>query len=81
MIQDIPFLMVKGYDLSGVPERVEGHINYFREYGIIRHQELSPPKQSDGLEAEFLSLWESAYGDLYLREGTSIFKEQLNKVF
>lgn len=81
IIWDIPFLVVKGYDLNGVPERVEGHINYFREYGIIRHQELTLPKSSSGIEAEFLTLWESAYGDAYLREGTSTFKEQLNKVF
>lgn len=81
IIRDIPFLVVRSYDLSGVPERVEGHINYFREYGIIRHQELLLPKHANGIEAEFLSLWESAYGDQYLREGTSNFKEQLNKVF
>lgn len=81
IVWDIPFLVVKGYDLNGVPERVEGHINYFREYGIIRHQELTLPKSSSGIEAEFLTQWESAYGDAYLREGTSIFKEQLNKVF
>jgi hypothetical protein len=81
IIRDIPFLAVKSYDLSGVPERVEGHINYFRQFGIIRHLELSPPKQSSGIEAEFLAVWESAYGEEYLREGTSTFKEQLNKLF
>lgn len=81
IIRDIPFLVVKGYDLSGVPERVEGHINYFREYGIIRHQELKLPESAAGIEAEFLALWENAYGDAYLKEGTSTFKEQLNKVF
>lgn len=81
IIRDIPFLVIKRYDLSGMPEPVDGHMTYFREYGILKHRELFPPKQPDGIEDEFLELWHAAYGDKYIRDATATFKEQLYKVF
>lgn len=81
IIEDIPFLVIKGYDQSDTPEPVEGHITYFKEFGVIRLQPLSPPKERTELEAAFLSLWRSAYGEKYLREAAKTLEEQLGKVY
>lgn len=81
IIADIPLLVIKGYELNGLPEPVEGHITFFKEYGAIRLQPLSPPKERTELEAEFLSLWRSAYEEKYIREVTKTIEAQLAKVF
>jgi hypothetical protein len=40
---DIPFLVVSGYSLSGEAEDPKKHLNYFRKHGVIRSLPLAPP--------------------------------------
>ncbi|HXY34853.1 MAG TPA: hypothetical protein VEI07_11540 [Planctomycetaceae bacterium] len=39
---DIPFFLVEGYNLGGVPEPPESHVAYFRKFGTLRARPLSP---------------------------------------
>lgn len=42
---DIPLLMIFGYELAGVPEPVQRHVEFFRKNGKIRAKPLSPGPQ------------------------------------
>ncbi len=49
---DIPFFLVEGYNLGGMPEPPESHVNYFRKFGTLRAKPLSPTvKPVEALEA------------------------------
>jgi hypothetical protein len=39
---DIPFFLVEGYTLGGLPEPPESHVDYFRKFGTVRAKPLSP---------------------------------------
>jgi len=39
---DVPLLLVSGYDLAGLAEMPERHVNYFRENGRLREKPLMP---------------------------------------
>jgi hypothetical protein len=41
--QDIPFIGIRGYSLSGSPEPLEAHLEPYRKSGKIRSQPLRPP--------------------------------------
>jgi hypothetical protein len=43
--EDIPLLLVFGYNLGGHPEPVSRHVDYFRKEGHVRDKPLSPPDQ------------------------------------
>ena len=57
IIRDIPFLIVNGYTLSGLPEPVESHVAKYRDYGTLRGKPLVPADSKEGLEEEFLRLF------------------------
>jgi hypothetical protein len=80
MVQDIPFLVVRGYSLGGLPEPVETHVAYFRAYGTLRERALTPPASMEGIEDEFLQQWKVAYGDAYIAEALGMIKAQIAKL-
>jgi hypothetical protein len=80
MLRDIPFLVVRGYILRGLPEPVDAHADYFRTYGTIREQILQPPASMKGVEGEFLQLWKAAYEDAYASEAMETIKTQIAKI-
>jgi hypothetical protein len=43
--EDIPLLLVFGYNLAGYPEPVERHVQFFRKQGRVRDKPLLPPNQ------------------------------------
>jgi len=77
IVKDIPLLVVRGYDIGGLPEPVMSHVEYFRKYGVVRGQPLAPPATSDGVEQKFLHLWKTAYGDAYAGEALEAIKMQI----
>ncbi|MCH8987739.1 MAG: hypothetical protein IIA92_02920 [Chloroflexi bacterium] len=80
MVREIPLLVVRGYFLLGLPEPVDAHVAYFRTHGTIREQVLHPPASMDGVEEEFLRLWQAAYGDAYAAEALGTIKAQIAKI-
>ncbi len=42
LLDDIPLLLIRGYELAGSPEPVEVHVDYFRKHGQIRAKPLRP---------------------------------------
>jgi hypothetical protein len=49
---DIPFLLVEGYTLAGHAEPAKSHVAYFRKFGTMRAQPLTPTaKPFQALEA------------------------------
>ncbi|MBS1911261.1 MAG: hypothetical protein JST22_04690 [Bacteroidetes bacterium] len=62
MIQDVPIMVVRGYFLGGFPDRVERHVAFFREHGIIRSRPLRLPRSSAAIEDQFSTVWRAAYG-------------------
>ena len=77
MVRDIPFLVIRGYDLGGLPEPVEAHVAYFQAHGTLRKQPLAPPASMDGVVEEFMQLWKAAYGDAYVAEVLETIKKQI----
>jgi hypothetical protein len=64
---DVPLLLVSGYDLGGDPEAPESHVRYFREKGRLRDKVLTPTNDALGL----LASWEEAAGWLHGKDGLS----------
>jgi len=80
MLRDIPFLVVRGYTLRGLPEPVEAHVAYFRTHGAIREQILHPPASMEGIEEEFQQRWKAAYDDAYASVALKTIKTQIAKL-
>jgi hypothetical protein len=80
MVQDIPFLVVSGYDLGGMPEPVDAHVTYFRDHGVLRDKLLSLPGSVAGLEQEILRQWRVAYGDTYAEEALRAMRPQIARI-
>lgn len=59
--RDIPFLVVRGYVLGGLPEGLNDHLAFYGDHGTVRRVPLSPVPSSANLEREFISHWEVAY--------------------
>ena len=77
MIKDIPFLVIRGYFLRGLPEPVEAHVDYFRAHGSLREQVLAPPASMQDIEEVFLQKWKAAYGNAYTAEALETIKAQI----
>ena len=80
MLRDIPFLVVSGYILFGLPEPVEDHVAYFRSHGTLREQVLHPPASTEGIAEEFLQRWNAAYEDAYASQALKRIKTQIAKL-
>ena len=80
MTQSIPFLVVRGYTLRGLPEPVEAHIAYFRTYGTLRAEVLRMPSSMKGIEEDFLQRWTKAYDGAYTLEVLRTIRTQLAKL-
>ncbi len=64
IVDDVPLLLVLGYNGTGIPQGPEKHIKYFRENGQIRKNPLTPTNSPLGL----LAAWEKKAGFLYNKE-------------
>jgi hypothetical protein len=42
LVEDVPVLLVSGYELSGVEQPVEEHVDYFNKHGQLRVKPLHP---------------------------------------
>jgi hypothetical protein len=80
MVRDIPFLVVRGYSLGGLPEPVETHVAYFRVYGTLRQGLLVPPASLEGVEEDFLRLWKSAYGNMHTSKALEMVRVQIARL-
>lgn len=81
MVRDVPFLVVRGYMLGGMPEPVEAHVVYFREHGTIRAAPLAPgPAPAGELEDELAQRWREAYAAAPGAETLGWIREQLARL-
>jgi hypothetical protein len=80
LVSDVPLLVVRGYDLAGLAEPVQAHVDYFREHGEVRERPLEPAADPKTVEAEFEELWRDAYGGEYLGQAIAIVGEQLARM-
>jgi hypothetical protein len=63
LARDVPLLVVGGYDLAGLAEPVQAHVDFYRERGEVRARPLAPPEGMDGVEDDFARQWTAAYGE------------------
>lgn len=63
VVDDVPLLAITGYTLSGFPQPVEQHIDYFRQCGSLRSDLLVPSTSSSRVEEDFERMWRRAYPD------------------
>jgi hypothetical protein len=80
IVNDIPFLVVRGYVLRGLPEPVEAHIRYFGDHGVVRDRLLVPPASLDAIEGEFLRVWHAAYGDAHTGHVLKTIRQQIARL-
>lgn len=80
VVDDIPFLTVRGYVLGGLAQPVEDHVLYYRSWGSVRPSPLAPPPSFDGLEERFRSRWDDAYQGSGPTEGPAVVSEQLARM-
>lgn len=80
VVDDVPFLTVRGYMLGGLAQPVEDHVLYYRLWGTVRSKPLAPPSCFDGLEERFRSRWDDAYDGSGPPEGPAVVSEQLARM-
>jgi hypothetical protein len=77
IFEDVPFLVVPGYVLGGLPQGVEEDISFFAEYGMMRETALCPAKGNTQLMEEFISHWRGAYGGEVAPDISSLVADQM----
>lgn len=77
LIEDVPLLVISGYDLGGFPQPVQEHIDYFQTYGTIRPAPLSPSQDANAIRDAFTQAWAAAYGEQYPSEVMTLIDKQL----
>lgn len=80
IVCDVPFLVVRGYLLAGVPQDVEDHLAFFAEYGRLRDSPLSPAAGDERLEHAFDSHWATVYDDEPAPDITDIVRAQIARL-
>ena len=78
--RDIPFLVVRGYVLSGLPEGLDAHLAFYADHGTVRPVDLSPPPSSAGLVGEFISHLREAYRGESTPDVTDIITAQIERL-
>jgi len=80
VFRDVPFLVVRGYALAGLPQGLEDHIAFYAKFGVQRAAALSPAPGDEHLEREFLSHWVAAYGDERAPDIADVIKAQMARL-
>jgi hypothetical protein len=80
IFEDVPFLVVPGYVLGGLPQGVEEHISFFSENGIMRAVPLSPADGNDQLIQGFLSHWVETYGGRAAPDISTFVTDQVTRM-
>ena len=77
---DVPFLVVRGYDLGGKAEPVSAHVAWLREHGILRDGPLRPASDPEAVREAFEVAWRAAYRSDHLDAVLSLVDQQLISV-
>jgi len=80
IIDDVPLLVVRGYQLGGLPEPVGNHIKLFLQYGNLRKNLLAPTTALQSVKQEFERRWISAYGERHLSQVLETVHAQLKRM-
>jgi hypothetical protein len=77
---DVPFLVVRGYDLAGKAQPVSAHVAALRENGRLRSEPLRPASDPEAVRAAFVAEWRRAFGDAGLADVEPLIDRQLISV-
>lgn len=77
LVKDVPFLVVSGYSLGGMPEQVSDHIAQYRKIGVLRTQLENYPAEWPQVESEISQRWEAAYGSEVPAATLEMVRQQL----
>ncbi len=77
---DVPFLVVRGYDLGGKAEPVSAHVAWLREQGILRDGPLRPASDPEAVREAFEAAWRAAYRSEHLDVVLPLVDRQLISV-
>lgn len=80
IIDDVPLLVVRGYFLSGLPEPVDNHIEFFRSFGHLRKKSLMPTTSLQAVEKKFKQRLKEAYGAKYVAQALETVHGQLHRI-
>jgi hypothetical protein len=78
--RDIPFLLVRGYVLSGLPEGLDAHLAFYADQGTVRAVDLSPPPADADLVGQFMSHLQNAYGAEAAPPVTDVITAQIERL-
>ena len=59
MVDDVPLMLVDGYELGGLPEQLSTHLDYYRQHGALTAP-LRPAKTDR--QTAFVQAFRQAYG-------------------
>lgn len=63
LVDDLPLLLVSGYELGGDTEPVTAHLDYYRKHGTVRAGPLAPGRvPASERMAKLEGLYRAAYG-------------------
>jgi hypothetical protein len=79
---NLPFLIITGYYVGGMPQQIEDHINYYGNYGKIRENlyDLNIVKSEEDLFSEVNLVWCKNYSRIKMPDNLEVsIKEQISK--
>jgi hypothetical protein len=62
LLDDVPLVVITGYQIIGKPQSVREHLEYFRQLGTVRSRPLLPPKHPLRLFQKFHSEFPHFFG-------------------
>jgi len=80
LIDDIPLMMVSGYELGGDAEPLSAHIGHFRATGHLRARPLEPKAPAGDLLDRFTALYQRAYGTAPSARELAFLQRQLDRL-
>lgn len=79
LVDDVPLLLTRGYDLAGLPQPVDDHVNFFREHGRLRTRPLAPPASLDAVAPRAVAIVRTVYPSGTTADTEAFITEQLNR--
>lgn len=78
--QDVPFLLVRGYELAGLPESLDDHLAVYDDAGTVREAALDPAAPSADLERAVLARWAAAHAGATAPDVADLVAAQLARL-
>ncbi len=78
IVDDVPLLLTRGYDLSGVPERIDDDVAFARDQAVLRRAPLTPSVAN--AESDLRRVWMDAYGATPRRDTLQFIRTQLDRL-